>query len=175
MTVRVRLDGNFRTVDKGIADVVKELNKRGFKTVYSCSSLREDHPWQAPRDRSDEPYVCVEGKHPELIEIAEASGWNWEFSGYGYTEDGIPVDHIDFRGKGGGQVVRIVERALEKPGLGPDGGVVFWQSESETTSSKEEAIQNKVEFTQLILDSGNDKFIKQGIARLLEAITQKCV
>jgi hypothetical protein len=71
MTTRVRIDGHAVTVDKGIADVVRKLNECGFRTVASCSSLREDHPSQKPRDRSDDPYVRVVGKRPDLIEIAE--------------------------------------------------------------------------------------------------------
>jgi hypothetical protein len=173
MTVRVKLNGHIRSIDKGILDVVTELNKRGFKTLFSCSSLNEDHPKQTPRDRSDAPYVTVEGKRPELIDIAEAAGWEWQFSGYAYAKNESPIDRIDFRGKPDGQILKVKSRALERPEEDSEGYPILWELESEMLSSKEEAIQSKTQSTELILDSETEKFKKQKIACLLKVITQQ--
>lgn len=173
MTVKTKLGGKVRRIDKGIADVVKKLNEHGYKTVHSCSSLREDHPSRAPRDRSDGPYVCIQGKYRELTEIAEESGWNWEFSGYSDTKDGRPVDHVDFIGNPRGQVFKVTSRALEKPEIGPEGRPILWKGSSRTNSSKEEAMEGNVQFTQLTLEPGDDLVIKQRISRLLEVINRK--
>lgn len=173
MTVRVRLNGHVRRVDKGILEVVIELNKHGFRTLFSCSSLNEDHPKQAPRDRSDVAYVTVEGKRPELIDIAEAAGWDWQFSGYAYAQNEMPIDRIDFRGKPHGQILKVKSRTLDRPEEDSEGCLFLWELESETLSTKEEAVQSKTQSTELILDNKNDKVKKQKIACLLKVITQK--
>lgn len=173
MTVRVRLNGHIRRIDKGILDVVKELNKRGFKTLFSCSSLNEDRPKQAPRDRSDATYVTVDGKRPELIDIAKAAGWEWQFSGYAYAENERPIDRVDFRGKPDGQILKVKSRALERPEEDSEGCLILWELESEIISSKEEAMQSETQTTELILDSENEKFKKQRIAYLLKVITKQ--
>jgi len=176
MTTRMIIEGHAITVDTGMAEVVRKLNECGYRTVASCSSLREDHPSQNPKNRSDNPYVRVAGKRSELIGIAEASGWGWMLEGKSLAEDGkTPIDHVNFFSTDG-QVYRAEARVLKKPEIGPDGKPVHWRQE-EIRSSKEEAIQSlfPVESTQLTLDiqnAGNDEFIRQRTARLLEVITE---
>ena len=154
VTTNVEIDGNIVEVDKGMVEVIKALNTRGFKTVASCSSLREDHSGirRFRIERSDEAYVTVEGKHPTLIEIAEASGWDWRFDSKSYTDDGkTPLDHVNFY-KSRGMVYKSVQTAREKRLH------LFWR-EKRAPSSKEEAIQSSLPiiFTTLILTTQNPK------------------
>jgi hypothetical protein len=180
VTTNVEIDGNIVEVDKGMVDVIKALSKRGFKTVASCSSLREDHSGirRFRIERSDEAYVTVEGRHPELIEIAEASGWAWRFDSKSYTDDDkTPLDHVNFYSSCG-KVYKSVQTAREKRSH------LFWR-EKHAPSSKEEAIQTPLPiiFTTLMLttqdpttlvvetrEPASDEFIKQRIDALQKAI-----
>jgi hypothetical protein len=175
MTVNIKLNGQTTSIDKGIAEVVKEFNERGFKTTHSCSSLTEDHPIDAPREVSDIPYISFGGKQPELIEIAEKSGWDWEFSEFGYSSDDKPIDNHSFIGKPNGEVTKYKNRALKKPEVLPDGSKIVWDLESEIPSSKEEAIQSEIECTVLSLDIEDDKSTKQGIANLFKVLIENRV
>ena len=160
MTENVEIDGNVVEVDKGMVDVIKALNMRGFKTVSCCSGLRDDHRTQ--KSIGHIPSVNVVGRRLELIEIAEASGWDWSLNGkVSYDKDGRPISYVNYSSSEG-CVYKIV--------AGPKG---FEQ----TLSSKKEAIRSQLsfEFTTLLLeteDSTKDVFIRRRIAHLLETIVQ---
>jgi len=160
MTENVEIDGSVVEIDKGMVDVIKALNRHGFKTFSCCSGLREDHRTQ--RSLGLIPSVNVVGRRLELIAVAEASGWDWCLNGkVSYSQDGRPASYVNYSSREG-QVYKIV--------AGPEGF-------DQTLSSKEEAVRSQLSFelTTLLLeteDSAKDVFIKRRIALLLETIVQ---
>jgi hypothetical protein len=158
MTVELEIGDTLVAVDKGIAEVVKRLNACGFRTVSSCSGLREDH--QTQRGDGQIPYVDVAGRRLDLIEIAEASGWDWSFNGKAsYSKDGRPISYVNYSSNKG----VVYKMVAGRKGF------------RQTPSSKEEAIRSQLPFESATLlleteDSTKDVFIRRKIALLLEAI-----
>jgi len=120
--------------------------------------LREDHRTQ--KSLGQIPSVLVAGRRLELIEIAEASGWDWSLNGkVSYGKDGRPISYVNYSSSEG-HVCKIVA-----------GRKGFDQK----LSSKDEAVRSPLsfEFTALLLeteDSAKDAFIKWKMALLLETI-----
>jgi len=156
--VEVKIGETLVAVDKGIAEAVKRLNELGFRTVSSCSGLREDH--RGVHRLEVITFVEVKGRRLELIEIAEASGWDWSLIGKVFHARACDCRfYVNFFSIRGG-VYKLTADAKS-----------IWQ----IPSSREEAIGSPLpfEFTSLELDTEEpkkDDFIKQKITRLLEAI-----
>jgi hypothetical protein len=158
--VELKIGVTLVTVDKGIAEAVKKLNELGFRTVSSCSGLREDH--RGIHRLEEITFVTVAGRRIELIEIAEASGWDWSLDGTAvYSKEGEPISYVNFF-RIRGCVYKITAGAR---------GIM------QIPSSREEAIRSQLpfEFTSLELETeepNKDEFIKQKIALLLETIAR---
>lgn len=160
LTVELKIGETLVAVDKGIAEVVKRLNELGFRTVSSCSGLREDH--HGIHRLEVIAFITVAGRRLELIEIAEASGWDWSLDGTAvYNKEGEPISYVNFFSTRGG-VYKLTAN---------DKGI------NQIPSSKEEAIGSTLpfEFTELELETEEpkkDEFIKRKIARLLKTIAR---
>jgi hypothetical protein len=160
LTVELKIGKTLVAVDKGIAEAVKRLNELGFITVSSCSGLREDHCSMHPLEATT--FITVAGRSLELIEIAEASEWNWFLEGKAvYSKEGEPISYVNFFSIQG-CVYKLTASAR---------GI------RQIPSSMEEAIGSPLPFyfTELELDTEEpikDEFIKRKIAVLLEAIVR---
>ena len=160
LTVELKIGETLVAVDKGIAEAVKRLNELGFRTISSCSGLREDH--RGVHRLEEITSVCVEGRRLELIEIAEASGWDWSLDGKAtHSKDGRPKTYVNFSSSQG-RVYKITARS---------------NGFKQTLSSKEEAIGSPLpfEFTSPQLETEEpkkDEFLKRKIGSLLEIIAQ---
>ncbi|MGD0496774.1 MAG: hypothetical protein ABSB28_12190 [Candidatus Bathyarchaeia archaeon] len=176
---RVRVLNGYPRVDLGIARVVEDLNRCGFKTTASCSVLPKDHP-EGIFPFKEEPYgsayVRVEGKCPDLIEIGEEAGWDWRLHGKAYadTRKRKPIDSTDFRGRCtvvhrfDFHVTKKLERVF-------DGTKSHCEKTKETLSSKEEALQSAdlIDATSLYFESDNSEAIQERIKRLENVLQQR--
>ena len=146
-------------VDKGIAEALERLNELGFRTVSSCSGLREDH--RGVHRLEGITSVLVEGRRLELIEIAESSGWDWSLDGkVAYSKEGRPRTYVNFSSQG-----RVYKITAGSKGI------------RQIPSSREEAIGSPLpfEFTSLQLETEEpkkDEFLKRKITLLLETIAR---
>ena len=146
--------------DRGIAEVVKRLNEFGFRTVSSCSGLREDHRGIHRLERITS--VLVADRRLELIEIAEASGWDWSLIGKVSQKRARNCRfYVNFFGHEG----CVYKLTADARGI------------RQIPSSREEAIGSPLpfEFTSLELETEEpkkDEFIKRKIALLLETIAR---
>lgn len=56
-------------IDAGIADLVRVLNNKGYKTYMSCSGLKEDHPGEIEREEGYVVFLTADLSPSQLIEI----------------------------------------------------------------------------------------------------------
>ena len=156
--MELKIGDTLVAVDKGIAEAVERLNELGFRTVSSCSGLREDH--RGVHRLEGITFVEVKGRRLELIEIAEASGWDWSLNSkvFNRPDCRFYVNFFSIRGC-------VWKLTADARGI------------RQIPSSREKAIRSPLpfEFTSLELETEEpkkDEFTKRKIAHLLEAIAR---